>query len=183
MNFLNPEGIYVREGLSVSGGVLFLGQGALTGKIITSQIEPASMRYRDHLALDTTTPSGSKVAVSLLDCDTEQPLVGWNQVPYLGSPLSLTGINKTTYACLYLQVEVERNDVTDPSPILSKMDLDWQPFPILMSKVGTTMTSAEACNNIQYQVNFSNNYVNDMGVVVSIPLPRAERGTITDYDT
>jgi hypothetical protein len=63
------------------------------------------------------------------------------------------------------------------------MDLDWQPFPILISKVGTTMTSAEACNNIQYQVNFSNNYVNDMGVIVYVPLPRAEKGTITDFDT
>jgi hypothetical protein len=103
-------------------------------------------------------------------------------VPYTGQPLSLSSIDASTYTCLQVQVDVERTSENDPSPIISKLALHYVPFPVLTAKVSLAGSKAETCNNITYQVNFTNNYVNDMGVVLYVPLPRAEAGTITGYD-
>jgi uncharacterized repeat protein (TIGR01451 family) len=91
-------------------------------------------------------------------------------------------LDKTQYGCLQVQVEVERNDRATPSPILSKIGLEYLPYPVVLSRVSPLIPSVEACSNATYSVNFANNYVNDMGVVLRVPLPRAEAGTITGYD-
>ncbi|MDR2416179.1 MAG: hypothetical protein LBD75_06335 [Candidatus Peribacteria bacterium] len=182
LSFLNPEGIVQREGLIVTGGTMFFSENTLTGKFLSMQIEPASMRYRDKVSLDTTTPSGSKFFLTLLDCESQLPLSGWERLPYTGQSLSLTSIDKAAATCLQVQVEVERTDVQAPSPIISKLALEYQPYPVLVSKVSPITPKVEACSNVHYQVNFTNNYVNDMGVILYVPLPRAEAGTITGYD-
>ncbi|MDR2190812.1 MAG: hypothetical protein LBP53_06675 [Candidatus Peribacteria bacterium] len=74
LTFLNPEGIVHREGMSVTGGVAFLSENALTGSLMSVQVEPASMRRRDTVTLNTTTPSGSKFFMTVVDCEQETPL-------------------------------------------------------------------------------------------------------------
>jgi hypothetical protein len=110
LTFLNPEGIVERQGLVVTGGVMFLGEGFLTGKFLTSQIEPASIRHWDRLSIDKTDPSGSSSFISLIDCNSDETLPNWEKVPYTGTPLSLSGIDKTLYSCLQVQVDVERTE-------------------------------------------------------------------------
>ncbi|MDR0607827.1 MAG: DUF11 domain-containing protein [Candidatus Peribacteria bacterium] len=182
LSFLNPEGIVYREGLTVTGGVLFLSEHALSGIFLTTQVEPASIRHRNTISLDTTTPSGSKFFVTLLDCEQDVIVPGWEHVAYEGQPFSLAAIDKSQYACLQLQVDVQRDSTSSPSPIISKVAIEYQPYPVLISRVTAVTPKAEACGNVKYQVNFTNNYVNDMGVVLYVPLPRAEAGTITGYD-
>ncbi|MDR0607851.1 MAG: hypothetical protein LBG52_05970 [Candidatus Peribacteria bacterium] len=182
LTFPNPEGIVQREGLIVTGGIMTLAENALTGKFLSTQIEPASIRRRDQISLDTTTPSGNEFFVTLLNCESELPLSGWEHLPYTGQPISLTSIDKTTATCLQVEVIVQRSDVKVPSPVISKVALEYLPYPVLMSKVTPMTSKVEACQNVTYSVNFTNNYVNDMGVVLRVPLPRAEAGTITGYD-
>ncbi|MDR0608418.1 MAG: hypothetical protein LBG52_09080 [Candidatus Peribacteria bacterium] len=82
LTFPNSEGILSRVGMTLTGGVAFLSEGALTGKLQTIAIEPASMRYWDHLSLTTTMPSETEIFVSLIDCDSELPIAGWEHLPY-----------------------------------------------------------------------------------------------------
>ncbi|MDR2416511.1 MAG: hypothetical protein LBD75_08200, partial [Candidatus Peribacteria bacterium] len=166
----------------MTGGVLFLGEGYLTGKFLTSQIEPASMRYWERLNIEHTDPSGSSIQISLIDCESEAVLPNRENIPY-NTPLSLSGIDKTVYSCLQVQVEVARAEVDAPSPIFSKVDVTYLPYPILTARITPATNTAEACSNLKYNLNFTNNYVNDMGVVLYASLPTAEAGTITGYDT
>jgi hypothetical protein len=63
------------------------------------------------------------------------------------------------------------------------VQVEYLPYPVLITRVAPATSSAEACGSLKYNLNFTNNYVNDMGVVLYAPLPTAEAGTITGYDT
>lgn len=182
LTFTDPQGIIHREWVSLSGGVLSLEQGEKEGKIITSQVEPVSMRGWEVLKIDWTKPTGNEIRVNLLDCDSWEVIQWWNNIEYKEGGLPLTGSNLKWYKCLQTEVTLSREDEEYSSQMITKIELEYTVLPVLTSNIEPAKGTVEACSNLSYNVAYSNNYVTEMETVVYVELPSSEAWTITGYD-
>ena len=118
-SFADTSNLAGEKNTQVSGGALTLSNGALSGSAQSVAISPSYLDGWDILSATSSTPSGTDVAVQVLDASgTPLPdtVLAGNSSGFTSFPISLVGISTSTYPTLALEATLTSNSAsTTPS--------------------------------------------------------------------
>jgi len=149
------------------------------GYFTTVNIQPSSFRNWNELEVTGTYQNADEVLATVYNCsETPVSIAGYDQVQLTANKLNISGIDKNTYPCVRVRLDLARSGSIEP--IVTQVKVTWNPQPhLLVSLLG--QNTVQAGDSILYQVRYSVSNVNDNGVVIWTILPTTVNGGVTDY--
>lgn len=149
------------------------------GYFTTANVQPSSFQQWNSVELKANYSQADDISVTIYDCQSTPAVIpGFDNQPLIGGRVNISTIDPSTYSCLRVRVNLEKNGAI--SPQVSEVKATWTPLPVLLVGIDGD-TAVQSGNGIQYSIRYSVSYADDNGVVVWAELPQEDRGSITNF--
>jgi uncharacterized repeat protein (TIGR01451 family) len=170
---LDTNGDIMRQDITVDtvSDFLKIADTKSSGFFTTIEIHPSSFQDWDKIYVDANASLSDSIKVTVYDCPADigvNMISGYSNIPLPDDGIiDISGIDNNTHPCIQLYVSLNVGVVR---PTIDSIKVTWDPLPVYLISE-SAQASVLAGDQINYSINYSISYVDDVQTVVWAELP------------